>query len=56
MLRTAGLQGISASFFLGDEVYGGRELRTTCRELGLGYVVAVRSSNRLAELAAANRG
>ncbi|MCY0924581.1 transposase, partial [Streptomyces sp. H27-G5] len=29
MLRGAGPQGISASFFLGDEVYGGRELRTT---------------------------
>ncbi|MGH3314441.1 MAG: transposase [Streptomyces sp.] len=28
MLRTADRQGISASFFLGDEVYGGRELRT----------------------------
>jgi SRSO17 transposase len=28
MFRAAGRQGISASFFLGDEVYGGRELRT----------------------------
>lgn len=47
MLRTAGPQGVSASFFLGDEVYGGRELRITCRELGLGYVVAVRSSHQV---------
>ena len=47
MLRTAAQQGISASFFLGDEVYGGRELRTACRELGLGYVVGVRSSHQV---------
>jgi SRSO17 transposase len=47
MLRAAGRQGISASFFLGDEVYGGRELRTACRELGLGYVVGVRSNHQV---------
>ncbi|MEV0966382.1 IS701 family transposase [Streptomyces sp. NPDC049910] len=47
MLRAADQQGIPASFFLGDEVYGGRELRTTCRELGLGYVVGVRSNHRV---------
>jgi SRSO17 transposase len=47
MLRAAGRQGISASFFLGDEVYGGRELRTACRELGLGYVVGVRSNHHV---------
>ncbi|MGI5136626.1 MULTISPECIES: IS701 family transposase [unclassified Streptomyces] len=52
MLRAAGQQGISASFFLGDEVYGGRELRTTCRELGLGYVVAVRSNHQVTTPAA----
>ncbi|MET9325171.1 hypothetical protein ABZX75_34475 [Streptomyces sp. NPDC003038] len=46
MLRAASL-GISASFFLGDEVYSGRELRTTCRELGLGYVVGVRSNHQV---------
>lgn len=39
-----GQQGIAASFFLGDEVYGGRELRIVCRALGLGYVVGVRSN------------
>lgn len=46
MLRAAS-QGISASFFLGDEVYGGRELRGVCRELGLGYVVGVRSNHQV---------
>ncbi|WP_338673572.1 transposase [Streptomyces sp. SCSIO 30461] len=35
MLRAAvGPGAIPASFFLGDEVYGGRELRGACRELG----------------------
>jgi SRSO17 transposase len=52
MLRAAGQQGIPASFFLGDEVYSGRELRTTCRELGLGYVVGVRSNHQVATPAA----
>jgi SRSO17 transposase len=52
MLRAAGQQGISASFFLGDEVYGGRELRTVCRELGLGYVVGVRSNHQVTTPAA----
>ncbi|MET9325144.1 IS701 family transposase [Streptomyces sp. NPDC003038] len=48
MLRSAiGQDGIPASFFLGDEVYGGRGLRTPCRELGLGYVVALRSSHQV---------
>jgi SRSO17 transposase len=47
MIRAAGQRGISASFFLGDEVYGGRELRTACRELGLGYVVGVRSNHQV---------
>ncbi|MFF7191971.1 IS701 family transposase, partial [Streptomyces sp. NPDC008222] len=52
MLRAADRQGISASFFLGDEVYGGRELRTACRELGLGYVVGVRSNHQVTTPAA----
>lgn len=52
MLRAASQQGISASFFLGDEVYGGRELRTACRELGLGYVVGVRSNHQVTTPAA----
>ena len=52
MLRAAARQGISASFFLGDEVYGGRELRTACRELVLGYVVGVLSSHQVTTPAA----
>ncbi|WP_194294371.1 IS701 family transposase [Streptomyces sp. RB17] len=52
MLRAAHRQGISASFFLGDEVYGGRQLRTACRELGLGYVVGVRSNHQVTTPAA----
>lgn len=48
MLRNAiGQGGVPASFLLGDEVYGGRELRTACRELGLGYVVGVRSNHQV---------
>ncbi|MFF3061674.1 transposase [Streptomyces sp. NPDC057909] len=47
MRRAASRKGISASFFLGDEVYGGRELRSACRELGLGYVVGVRSNHQV---------
>ncbi|WP_405879800.1 transposase [Streptomyces sp. NBC_01384] len=52
MLRAACLQGISASFFLGDEAHGGRDLRTACRELGLGYVVGVRSNHQVTTPAA----
>lgn len=53
MLRDAiGQGGVCASFLLGDEVYGGRELRTACRELGLGYVVGVRSNHRVTTPAA----
>jgi SRSO17 transposase len=52
MLRTASRQGIPASYFLGDEVYGGRELRSACRELGLGYVVGVRSNHQVTTPAA----
>ena len=47
MLRDAmGHGGVPASFLLGDEVYGGRQLRTACRKLGLGYVVGVRSNHQ----------
>ncbi|MGX1914807.1 IS701 family transposase [Streptomyces phaeochromogenes] len=52
MLRAASQQGISASFSLGDGVYGGRELRTDCREMGLGYVVGVRSNHQVTTPAA----
>src|SRR5207248_2165044 len=36
--------GIRAGFVAGDEVYGGLGLRTSIRERGTGYVLAVRSS------------
>ena len=29
----------------GDEVYGGRELRRSIRERGMGYVLAVRANH-----------
>jgi SRSO17 transposase len=37
--------GIRASFVAGDEVYGGRELRRSIRERGMGYVLAVRANH-----------
>lgn len=47
MLRRAVAAGIRAAFFTGDEVYGSREMRLGCRELGLGHVVAVRADHRV---------
>jgi len=47
MLHKAHAAGIRASFFTGDEVYGAKALRTTCRRLGLGYAVAVRTSHHV---------
>ena len=38
-------QGIRAGFVAADEVYGGRDLRTSIRARGTGYVLAIRSSN-----------
>lgn len=40
--------GTDAALVAGDEVYGGRDLRCRIRSLGLGYVLAVRSSHMLA--------
>src|SRR5215813_8186988 len=40
--------GIRAAFVAGDEVYGGRELRRSIRERGMGYVMAVRAGHHLA--------
>jgi SRSO17 transposase len=37
--------GIRAAFVAGDEVYGGRELRRSIRERGMGYVLAVRANH-----------
>jgi SRSO17 transposase len=39
--------GTDAAIVAGDEVYGGRDLRHRIRGLGLGYVLAVRSSHML---------
>jgi SRSO17 transposase len=47
MLRRAVTAGVRAAFFTGDEVYSSREVRAGCRELGLGYVVAVRANHRV---------
>jgi len=45
LLEQAHDRGISASFTAGDEVDGGLDLRRGIRELGCGYVMAVRSSH-----------
>jgi SRSO17 transposase len=37
--------GIRAAFVAGDEVYGGRELRRSIRQRGMGYVLAVRANH-----------
>jgi SRSO17 transposase len=54
--------GIRAAFVAGDEVYGGRQLRRSIRQRGMGYVLAVRanhvvsiSSGRAVTAAAADR-
>ena len=44
LLQHAHDQGIRAGFVAGDEVYGGRDLRTSIRARGAGYVLAIRSS------------
>jgi SRSO17 transposase len=45
LLDRAHARGIRAAFVAGDEVYGGRELRRSIRQRGIGYVMAVRSSH-----------
>ena len=47
LLERAHAAGIRAVFTVGDEVYGGRELRCSIRQLGMGYVMAVRSSHTI---------
>jgi SRSO17 transposase len=49
MVADALTAGIEARWFAADEVYGGRELRTGIRSLGLGYTVAVPSTYRLTD-------
>ena len=39
--------GIRAAFVAGDEVYGGRELRSGIRQRGMGYVLASAHQYRL---------
>ncbi|HXT91916.1 MAG TPA: IS701 family transposase [Trebonia sp.] len=45
LLQHAHDQGTRAAFTVGDEVYGGLELRKAVRGRGTGYVLAVRSSH-----------
>ena len=45
LLQYADDRGIRAGFTVGDEVYGGLDLRTSIRERGTGYVLAVRSNS-----------
>jgi SRSO17 transposase len=45
LLDRAHAAGIRAAFVVGDEVYGGRELRRGIRQRGMGYVLAVRANH-----------
>jgi SRSO17 transposase len=45
LLDRAQCLGIRAAFVAGDEVYGGRELRRSIRQRGMGYVLAVRANH-----------
>jgi SRSO17 transposase len=45
LLDRAHAAGISAAFVAGDEVYGGRQLRRSIRQRGMGYVMAVRANH-----------
>jgi len=45
LLQDAHDRGIRAAFIAGDEVYGGLDLRTSIRQRGAGYVLAVRSNH-----------
>lgn len=47
LLDCAHVRGIRAAFVAGDEVYGGRQLRRSIRERGMGYVLAVRADHVL---------
>src|SRR5262249_8167093 len=46
LLERAHDRGIHAAFAVGDEVYGGRELRRSIRKLRMGYGMAVRANCR----------
>jgi SRSO17 transposase len=45
LLDRAQSLGIRAAFVVGDEVYGGHQLRRGIRERGMGYVMAVRANH-----------
>jgi SRSO17 transposase len=45
LLDRAHRVGIRAAFVAGDQVYGGRELRRSIRQRGMGYVLAVRANH-----------
>jgi SRSO17 transposase len=45
LLARARSRGIDAAVVAGDEVYGGCDLRRQVRELGMGYVLAVRTNH-----------
>jgi SRSO17 transposase len=47
LLERAHAAGTRTGWVAGDEVYGGRELRTRIRALNWGYVLAVRSSHHV---------
>ena len=47
LLQHAHDEGIRAAFTAGDEVHGGLDLRKGIRQRGTGYVLAVRSSDRV---------
>ena len=47
LLKQAHDHGIRACFTVGDEVYGSLDLRRGIRELGTGYVMAVRSNHAI---------
>lgn len=53
MLIKAHAAGVRAAFFAGDEVYGSRALRRTCRTLDLGYAVAIRTNHKVQLLSGA---
>jgi SRSO17 transposase len=47
LLDRAHALGIRAAFVAGDDVYGGRQLRRSIRQRGMGYVLAVRANHVL---------
>jgi SRSO17 transposase len=47
LLDRAQSLGIRAAFVAGDEVYGGRQLRRSIRQRGMGYVMAVRANHAI---------